>query len=118
MTPGLAHFLTLLHSRRWRARYGEEFEALLREVPATPKTLCDTAQSIVTSQHRPAIAAAAAIALLLVVSDGHRHSAAAIAQRTEARSYIGHATIREPRPCGAYSSIPRSDWMHRKECLV
>jgi hypothetical protein len=29
MTPGLAHLLTCLYPRRWRERYGAEFEAFL-----------------------------------------------------------------------------------------
>jgi hypothetical protein len=116
--PFLARVLTRLHSRAWRARYGAEFEALLLELAPNPPALFDTAESIVASRRSSAVAFATAIALLLVVGDGRQLRATITVQRTVVHRYVNHAALHEPRPCGAYSSIPREDWMRRKECLV
>lgn len=118
MKPFVARVLTRLHSRTWRARYGEEFEALLLELPPNPPVLFDTAESIVASQRPSAVAFATAIALLLAVGDGRQLPASIAAQRTVVHRNVSHAALHEPRPCGAYSSIRRDDWMQRKECLV
>src|SRR5262249_55925145 len=41
MNKRLAHSLTGLYPRAWRARYGEEFQALLESPPNNVGALCD-----------------------------------------------------------------------------
>src|SRR5262249_60629760 len=41
MNKRLAHSLTGLYPRAWRARYGEEFQALLESHPNNVRALCD-----------------------------------------------------------------------------
>lgn len=38
---GLAHILIRLYPTRWRARYGDEFDALLHQTPLTPRVVVD-----------------------------------------------------------------------------
>lgn len=45
MTPRLAHLLLRLYPRRWRARYGDEFEALLLSMPSGPRASADILRS-------------------------------------------------------------------------
>jgi hypothetical protein len=68
MRAELARTLASLHAPEWRARYGNEFEALLVDLPASPFNLADVAASIVASRRRSlAVAAVFAAALFLTL---------------------------------------------------
>ncbi len=66
MNPRLAAFLTRAHAPAWRRRYGDEFCALLEELPATPETVASATTSAIFSQ-APALVAIAAFALAAAV---------------------------------------------------
>lgn len=60
-------FLLALHPRSWRARYGEEFRALLEADPVTATVVCDVLRNA-ARQHARSHAAAMQIAAALAVS--------------------------------------------------
>jgi hypothetical protein len=67
MSPRLCDLLVRLHARWWRARYGAEFGALLREVPATPRTVLDALWGAVVSRgSQLALAAGALVACVAI----------------------------------------------------
>lgn len=65
MRAELARTLASLHAPEWRARYGGEFESLLRDLPASPFNLADVAASIVVSRRRSLVFAVSLFAALL-----------------------------------------------------
>ena len=66
MQAQLAHRLAAMHAPRWRARYGNEFEALLIDLPASPANLADVARSILASRRGSLVAGLALVAAVLV----------------------------------------------------
>ncbi len=53
MNERIAHFATHLYPRSWRARYGEEFEALLTEEPGSFLTLLNVVRSALRERFVP-----------------------------------------------------------------
>jgi hypothetical protein len=95
MSPALARLLTQLHSARWRARYGNEFEALLIDLAPAPLAIADAVGSAISTR-RPAISIAVtvAIAATFIFATHHASRVTAVVQ------------VHMPA-CAAYSSIPR-----------
>jgi hypothetical protein len=63
---GLKRCLVALHPRPWRARYGEEFAALLDDTPLTPRVVVDIVRHAAALQaraHRGSLLACAALAV-------------------------------------------------------
>jgi hypothetical protein len=58
MNRRLAHLLTRLYPRRWRERYGEEFEEFLLDSRAGPKTWMDVLRGAAGEYIHPAIGGA------------------------------------------------------------
>lgn len=54
MNPALARLLTRLYPRRWRERYGDEFEALLLDSPGGFSTLANVVCSALCDHLSPA----------------------------------------------------------------
>jgi hypothetical protein len=63
----MIRFLLALHPRAWRARYGEEFTALLESSPVTPAVVLDVLRNA-ARQHAASHAAAMHAATALVTS--------------------------------------------------
>jgi hypothetical protein len=102
MRPRVAHALTCLHSQRWKARYGNEFEALLVELPASPATIVDVAGSIAAS--RPAalvLGLGIVVAAFTMVVSATTHEATATVS-------LAHLTSRVPSACVRVSYIPKT----------
>jgi hypothetical protein len=57
MKRGVAHLLTRMYPRRWRERYGEEFEDLLREGRGDVGTWMDVVRAAVSEHFHPALQA-------------------------------------------------------------
>jgi hypothetical protein len=53
MSPWLAEVLTRAHAPAWRCRYGDEFRALLQELPGTPATIASAVWSAFRSRVLP-----------------------------------------------------------------
>jgi TctA family transporter len=108
--PQAAQILTRIHSHRWRARYGDEFEALLLELPCTPHVVWNSLESAWASQRGLALAlcAGAITAALLLFTSGphHRHTVVAV-----------HVPVKQ-HLCDNYASTSQNEWAQRKECLV
>src|SRR5262249_22060158 len=49
-------WLLALYPRRWRARYGEEFQALLEDTPLSPRTVLDCLRGALAAHVRPDVA--------------------------------------------------------------
>ena len=49
-------WLLALYPRRWRARYGEEFQALLEDTPLSPRTVLDCLRGALDAHVRPDVA--------------------------------------------------------------
>jgi hypothetical protein len=67
MNPRLARTIVALYSRRWRARYGDEFLALLESLPPTSANVIDACLPAL-SRHAQRVAVALAIAACAAVS--------------------------------------------------
>jgi hypothetical protein len=105
MTPQFARVLTALYSRRWRRRYGREFEAMLQHFPATPPVVTDVLLRALWSR-RAAFGAAifAGIAIALAASN--------IARVQPREQPVSVASA-----CRYYSSATPSGWINRNQCL-
>ncbi len=66
MQARLARRLAAMHAPKWRARYGNEFEALLIDLPASPANLADVARSILASRRGSLVAALALATAVLM----------------------------------------------------
>lgn len=112
MRPAIARALTHLHSHAWRVRYGDEFEALLLDLPCTPRIVCNSLESAIVSQGgRIAIAAAFTIAIaatLALLGSSQAQHTSLMATR---------APVHDAPPCAVYSSVNRREWTERKQCL-
>jgi hypothetical protein len=118
MKPALAHTLTQLHSREWRVRYGEEFEALLLDMPATPAIVLNAVESACSSQRRLFLLGCAALAIAVFLPFGPAQQHAGLAARIPQRHrYITQVQLHELPPCAVYSSVARNRWPQRKQCL-
>lgn len=60
MSPQLARTIVQLYSKRWRARYGDEFLALLESLPPSAENVIDACLPAV-SRHATRVAVALAI---------------------------------------------------------
>jgi hypothetical protein len=67
MEARVARVLSSMHSADWKSRYGDEFEALLVDLPASPAVIADVAGSIVASRRVPAMVAAGLFTLLVAM---------------------------------------------------
>jgi hypothetical protein len=67
MSPQLARTITGLYSKRWRARYGDEFLALLESLPPTSANVIDACLPAL-GRHAQRVAVALAIAACAAVS--------------------------------------------------
>lgn len=74
MSPRQAAFLVRLHGPRWRERYGVEFEALLRDLPATPRTVADTVASALLSRRADVAIAGGALAACAAIGYVNLHA--------------------------------------------
>jgi len=75
VTRSLAGALVCLHSRSWRDRYGDEFSALLQDLPANPGIVADALLSAARSRARQAFAAAIAVACSISLVPAPQHLA-------------------------------------------
>jgi hypothetical protein len=64
MEARVARVLAQMHSADWKSRYGDEFEALLVDLPASPALIADVAGSIVASRRRPVLLGLGVLAIL------------------------------------------------------
>lgn len=113
MKRPLARALTSLHAPGWRRQYGDEFEALLAEMPCTPALLADVVPRAVATRSR-STALLAAWLLLLCVSGpqlAHTHKSSQVAADHVARRRGALAA------CLSYSSLARNGIIERRQCL-
>lgn len=114
MNEPLARALTQLCSRRWRSRYGAEYQALLSELPGTPSAVGDAlAFGILSRAGELAAYALLAACLVLVVwasvlSTRDRHIAARAGREAPAVVAV----------CRAYSSATQSGTIGERRCLT
>lgn len=111
MTRRGARALARLYARDWRARYGDEFEALLREMPASPVLYVDVVAHALATRRRE-IALVAALVLTIIglsaISHPSRSGERVAEQRTAARSSAA---------CRSYSSVSPNGWIARQQCM-
>ena len=117
MNAILARTFARMHSKKWRTHYGDEFEALLLDSPASLTVVLDIAQSICSSRPREvnATVAAVTVALLASVAAPYRH--APDATPSVQRAIATPVAVRTSSPCRTYSSVARSEFVQQHRCL-
>ncbi|HEY6327410.1 MAG TPA: hypothetical protein VIW73_12970 [Candidatus Cybelea sp.] len=112
MSPRLAAAICALYPRRWRARYGEEFLALLRMLPPSPATIVDGCIPAARLQAPRAI-----VAVIILV--GAALPFALAVHRPAAPAHRAHAFTALPpeAACRAYSSVNRVGYIEERRCL-
>lgn len=112
MRHSTARALTRLYAPSWRRRYGEEFEALLLDVPLTPALLCDVVPRAAISRPQLLGILVALLAALAVINGGH-------AVRASHSAHVAAVTAPRPAlpPCRSYSSLAKGGIMTRSQCL-
>lgn len=115
MTRPAARFFTRLHSRQWRNHYGDEFEALLLDVPVSASVVVDVALSICASRQGEINVAAVVIAIVLVslMVIPHQHATA----RMATVQTVSRVSAQVAPPCRTYSSVARSQFIQPYRCL-
>jgi hypothetical protein len=106
MNPRLARTIVALYSKRWRARYGDEFLALLGSLPPTSANVIDACLPAL-SRHARRVAVALAIAACAAVSVAvtlHHTRAANVAWRV-AHSSAFAQTVCRPNPKVSHSAF-------------
>jgi hypothetical protein len=113
MKASVARALTRLYSPSWRARYADEFEAVLEELELTPGLIADIVPKALVS--RPALSVAFAIVVLLVMMSSAFHGIRPEPKHLAIRPSL-HRVVAE-RPCRVYSSTSATFWEMREQCL-
>lgn len=107
-----ARWLVRLYPARWRERYGEEFYALLCELPLTFAVGADTIAHAALLRRRPLCAAL--LALLVPVA-----AAAGLHGRSDVPAPSAMHTMRSAlAPCMSYSSVSDSRFTRAARCLT
>jgi hypothetical protein len=107
MSPQLARTITGLYSKRWRARYGDEFLALLESLPPTSGNVIDAClPALGRHAQRVAIALAIAACAAVSVAGTLRHTR----PNTNVAWHIAHSsafpqTVCRPNPKVSYPAF-------------
>jgi hypothetical protein len=109
MNRRIARALTRLYSATWQKRYGQEFEALLRDLPLTPSVIVDVVPRAALSR-RTFLAAAAAMLVLLTAAVTVQHRAPTV----EPVRIVSRDSA--PQACRSYSSTTKSGWIAQQRC--
>lgn len=113
MNRRLAGVLTTIQPRSWRDRYGEEFVALLLEMPASPLVVADTLKHAIVLRRRLLLTTVAASALVIGIGlvAGHHHPAASrVGESAHARTVAA--------ACQTYSSESANGFASTRRCLT
>lgn len=106
-----ARALTRLYAPAWRRQYGDEFEALLADLPVTPALVSDVLAQAAVSR-RQLLATIAAIVLALSVASAQRIRGDANHVAQTGTSHSGALPA-----CRSYSSVAQSGVVVRRQCL-
>lgn len=108
MNTQYARFLTRLHPRAWRLRYGDEFIELLVRLPASPAVICDAvAHALRLRRGMLVLASIGAMGVIVLVAAYTWNSRPSEAHNEE-------ATL---SPCHAYSSTASTQFVRTERCL-
>lgn len=110
MSPQISRAITRLYSRRWRERYGDELEALLQDLPLSPAVVADAVLQSMLSRRVMLAAIAAVFAITLAVLSSLLHAP------TRGAALYGSRAV-AVTACRTYSSVNRSGWASRNQCL-
>ena len=113
MKRSVARALTMLYAPSWRRVYGQEFEALLIDVPLTPAVIADLVPRAAASRGR-LFGALAAAAVMLSLAGSH------VASPKGTGAFAVHAQSREGTSflaCRAYSSASAGGYIELRKCL-
>jgi hypothetical protein len=112
MSPRAARAIATLYAKRWQARYGDEFVALLEAMPATPAVVLDAClPAIARHARRATIAIAVAVSIAFPVTAALR-SASAQNAAFHPRDYFVAQTVCRPHP-----KLTRSAFAGWHRCL-
>jgi hypothetical protein len=100
----LAHLLVRAHAPAWRQRYGPEFEALVRELPAETSVIADALGSALASRRFGSRVTAAAIAALLLVA-ASTHSLSEAEREARGSNLLRAATHGPTELCITYAQV-------------
>ena len=112
MTQQFARTFTRLYARTWRERYGDEFEAMLREMPATPQLVVDVIFGAIRSRRTTLAALATAVLLIAFLPLSHGKTANRVAAAPHVRS------VQVAAACRTYTSISQTGRTTPRRCLT
>ena len=112
-----ARIFTRMHSPKWRRQYGDEFEALLLDLPPSAPIVFDVLLSICVSRQREVNVAMAAVAIVLLASMASPYRHSPNATTTIHRETMTRVAIHTNSPCRTYSSVARNAFVQQHRCL-
>ncbi|HEY3675334.1 MAG TPA: hypothetical protein VGK84_05035 [Candidatus Tumulicola sp.] len=115
MSPQLARTIAKLYSKRWQARYGDEFVALLESLPPTSGNVIDACLPAL-GRHARHVAVALAVAACATVSVAGtiRHHAP---QEATVAWHVAHGSLSAQTVCRPNPKVSHSAFAGWHRCL-